>query len=299
VLKNDPHMAIILHENINLHFSTCSWNYPEWSDIGVYSKSYDKHYEYLPEYAKKFDTAEVDQWFWSLQETGFYRLPKESDATKYFELTPDNFKFTIKAPNSLTLTHYYKTEIPNEHFLSDDLLYKFTKNIQRLKTKIGVIMFEFEYLNKNKMTSLDDFVSKLRKFTKSFPKDFIFAIETRNPNYLKKEFFEFLVEKKIGFILIDGYYMPPAVKVYDEFSDYIKKLPCMVIRLLGKDRQAIEKKTRKVWNRIVEPRDETLSDIVRIILDFSKMKVPLYVNVNNHFEGSAPLTISKLRALIK
>jgi uncharacterized protein YecE (DUF72 family) len=266
-------------------------------DIGVYSRTYNRHYEYLPEYSEKFSAAEVDQWFWSLMDNGSIRLPKDIDIKNYLDLTPDDFKFTIKAPNSITLTHFYKSEKINKDFLSPDLLGKFLDIIKPLKEKTGIIMFEFEYLNKNKMSSLNEFLRKFEKFSDSFPKGYIFAIETRNPNYLKTDFFEFLAERKIGFVLIDGYYMPPAIKVYEEFSDYIKQLPGLVIRLLGKDRQGIEQKTDKIWNKIVEPRDETLSEIIRILIDFSKMKVPFYTNVNNHFEGSAPLTLEKIKSL--
>jgi uncharacterized protein YecE (DUF72 family) len=41
------------------------------------------------------------------------RLPRIYDVNVYNDLTPDDFKFTIKAPNSLTLTHFYKQA---EHF---------------------------------------------------------------------------------------------------------------------------------------------------------------------------------------
>jgi len=49
----------------------------------------------------------------------------------YAESVPDGFLFTVKAPNSLTMTHYYPRQPkayrdhanrPNEHFLSQNLL---------------------------------------------------------------------------------------------------------------------------------------------------------------------------------
>jgi len=283
----------------DIHFSTCSWNYPEWVDVAVYSATRERHYEYLPEYAEKFNAAEVDQWFWSLMDNGSIRMPKTSDVKKYAELTPEDFRFTIKAPNSITLTHFYKSEKTNKSFLSKDLLNDFVSILEPMKNKLGAIMFEFEYLNKTKMASLADFIKAFGKFAESLPKDITFAIETRNPNYLKKDFFNLLKEYNLGFVLIDGYYMPPAIKVYEEFNEYMKALPALIIRLLGKDRQGIEKATAKTWNKIVEPRDETIAEIAKILLDFSKMKVPLYVNVNNHFEGSAPLTIQKINKLIQ
>ncbi len=282
----------------NIYFSTCSWNYPEWVDLNVYSSVMERHYDYLPEYSNKFNAAEVDQWFWSLMDNGSIRMPRASDVKKYVDLTPEDFKFTIKAPNSITLTHYYKSEKVNKNFLSKDLLDDFLAIIEPMKSRVGAIMFEFEYLNKSKMSSLNDFIAKMGTFLDLLPNGYSFAIETRNPNYLKKDFFEFLENYKTGFVLIDGYYMPQAEKVYDDFNEYFKKLPVLILRLLGKDRQGIEKITGKKWNQIVEPRDETIKEITRILIDFSKMKVPLYVNVNNHFEGSAPLTIEKIKKLL-
>ncbi len=44
-----------------LHIGTCRWNYPEWEEIGIYSQKQERHYDYLPEYAERFNTAEVDQ----------------------------------------------------------------------------------------------------------------------------------------------------------------------------------------------------------------------------------------------
>jgi hypothetical protein len=50
-----------------LRIGTCSWNYSEWQEIGIYSAKQVRHYDYLPEYAEHFNTVEVDQWFWSLE----------------------------------------------------------------------------------------------------------------------------------------------------------------------------------------------------------------------------------------
>jgi uncharacterized protein YecE (DUF72 family) len=277
-----------------LRIGTCSWNYPEWSDLGIYSQSAQRHYEYLPEYSKYYNTVEIDQWFWSLMDKTVARLPKQTDVKAYNDLTPDDFKFTVKAPNSITLTHFYKTKLENPDFLSIRLLEKFLKIIEPLKGKIGAIMFEFEYLNKEKMSNLAEFIEKFGNFSEGFPIDFKFAVETRNPNYLKPELFEFLKDQHTGIVLIDGYYMPPIDKVYLEFKDYLKTYNLVIIRLLGKDRAGIEKKTSKIWNNIVENRDETLEKVVMIVIEFLKMKVPIFASINNHFEGSAPLTISKI-----
>jgi uncharacterized protein YecE (DUF72 family) len=43
-----------------LRIGTCSWKYPSWVGL-VYSA--ERGIDYLAEYARKYDTVEVDQWF--------------------------------------------------------------------------------------------------------------------------------------------------------------------------------------------------------------------------------------------
>ncbi|MBT3375945.1 MAG: DUF72 domain-containing protein [Lentisphaerae bacterium] len=69
-----------------------------------------------------------------------------------------------------------------------------------------------------------------------------------------------------------------------------------VLRLHGSDRADIEKRTGKVWSRVVDPQPGGLTAASRIIRANASRKVLTYVNVNNHFEGSAPLTIARLAA---
>ncbi|OGJ85095.1 MAG: hypothetical protein A2268_16395 [Candidatus Raymondbacteria bacterium RifOxyA12_full_50_37] len=61
---------------------------------------------------------------------------------------------------------------------------------------------------------------------------------------------------------------------------------------MGGKRQAIEAKTGDVWNKIVDPKPG-LADIIKMIQKVQKMKY-ITVNVNNHYEGSAPLTIERI-----
>ncbi len=283
----------------SLRIGTCSWNYPEWEEIGVYTQRQKKHYDYLPEYTERFSTAEVDQWFWSLDSPDVVRLPRPEDVKAYADLTPDDFRFTVKAPNSITLTHFYKQANkefagkPNPHFLSLDFMKAFLRSLQPLKGKIGVIMFEFEYLNKEKMPGLAAFMDHLSPFLSSLPSDYAFAIETRNPNYLKEEYFTFLKKHGTGHVFVDGYYMPSAASVFEKFGKVALPARSVVIRLLGSDREGIEKKTRKRWTQVVDPHDKTIGEIAELVTKLIPQKFDVYANFNNHLEGSAPLSISK------
>ena len=90
--------------------------------------------------------------------------------------------------------------------------------------------------------------------------------------------------------------MPPIWDVFNEFKEQINSTA--VIRLQGPDRSGIEKKTSNVWNQIVEPKDDELKKVAEMINYLQNKKVDLYVNVNNHFEGSAPLTIEKINNIL-
>ncbi len=278
-----------------IRIGTCSWKYDSWKSI-VYPEK--KNFNYLEEYSKHFNTVEVDQWFWSLFDSGKILLPKESDVKNYTDSVPDDFKFTIKIPNSITLTHYYNKSKstalkPNQFFLSSELFEKFLTSIKPMKSKIGVLMFQFEYLNKLKMSRLTEFIDRFEGFKDSLDKKYKYGIELRNPNYLKKPFFEFLERNKLVMVFLHGYYMPPIWNVFNEFKEYVNDT--VVIRLHGPDRSGIEEKTGGIWNEIIEPKDDELDKISEIVNYLNSKKVDVYVNVNNHYEGSAPLTIKKLR----
>jgi len=63
---------------------------------------------------------------------------------------------------------------------------------------------------------------------------------------------------------------------------------------MGPDRKKIEKKTKKIWSRIVDPRDGELQQLKIMVDDLIAREIKVTLNVNNHYEGSAPMTIQKL-----
>jgi uncharacterized protein YecE (DUF72 family) len=280
-----------------LRIGTCSWKYDSWKGL-VYDP--DRTYradDYLADYARRYSTVEIDQWFWSLFPTGV-RLPDPAVARRYAESVPDDFVFTVKAPNALTLTHHYARQPkgaeefanrPNAEFLSHALLDQVLERLRPLGEKLGSLMFQFEYLNRQKMPSREAFLEHLDAFFAGAPRGIPYAIETRNPNYLGAPFFRLLERHRVGFVYLEGYYMPPIREVFERFRPAVAD-PC-VIRLHGPDRKGIEEQAGGTWNRIVSPQPESLAAAAEIYLANRERSIRTFVNVNNHFEGSAPLTI--------
>ena len=285
-----------------IRFGTCSWKYDSWQGI-VYPEQ-GKLTNHLEEYARHYDSVEVDQWFWSLFGEDKVKLPDSKTVNEYLNSVPKGFEFTIKIPNSITLSHFYTHGKPkgaplepNPHFFSVDLFNEFLKRIEPLGEHIGVLMFQFEYLNRQKMASQGEFLQRFGEFIANCPRDYRLAVETRNPNYLNERYFEFLNRADLYHIFVQGYYMPPVIQVYNKHADYIRDLA--VIRLMGSDRKGIEKRAGDKWGVIVDPRDNELPDIVTLIRALEERKVKVYANVNNHYEGSAPLTIKKIQEMLK
>jgi uncharacterized protein YecE (DUF72 family) len=288
-----------------LRLGTCSWKYDSWKGL-IYEAG--KHYrpdDYLRDYAKVLDTVEIDQWFWSLF-PGQARLPEARAVSIYEKSVPESFVFTVKAPNSLTLTHFYAKQPPgaaslaggpNPYFLDEGLLRRFLDVLSPLGRKLGPIMFQFEYLNRQKMPSKEAFFDRFGAFIRRAPKEFQYAVEIRNPNYYSPAFFKFLKEHGLGFVYLDGYYMPPIGKVFEEFAP--ESANFQLIRLHGGDRLKIEGETDEVWNRIVSPKLTGLESAAKIVRANARKKVLTYVNINNHYEGSAPLTIQRFLDILR
>lgn len=279
-----------------LRIGTCSWKYDSWEGL-VYSSGVKN---YLEEYSKKYNTVEIDQWFWSLHGADKITLPREKDVVEYAKSVPKDFRFSVKVPNSITLTHFYslgKTPlVENPHFLSPDLMESFLDTLKPMKPNLGPLMFQFEYLNKQKMASQAELHSRLAAFFETIPEGYEYALELRNPNYLNKSFFSLLKEHKVTPVLIHGYYLPPVNETISKFE--VTGNGKLVLRLHGPDREGIEELSKKQWNRLLLPKDEDLQKIVEVVRKLLSQEVELYLNVNNHYEGSAPLTIERIQQLL-
>lgn len=87
---------------------------------------------------------------------------------------------------------------------------------------VGVLMFQFEYLNKQKMSGLTEFIDKFKGFLDSIDRKHTIGIEIRNSNYLKDSFFDFIRRNKLAMVFLQGYYVPPVWNVFISCREKIK-----------------------------------------------------------------------------
>jgi uncharacterized protein YecE (DUF72 family) len=283
-----------------LRMGTCSWKFPSWRGL-IYSASTKTNY--LSEYARMYSSVEIDQWFWSLFSVRDIGLPDPGDVNSYRAAVSSGFRFSVKAPNSITLTHVYRQSkdepaVVNPYFLSNDLFQAFLSRLDPMRHLLGPLILQFGYLNQQMMDSQDAFQKRLGAFLARAPTGYAYAIEIRNPRYLNESWFEFLRSTGASPVFLQGYWMPSIFQTYEQWRPLILQQEQVVIRLHGPDRKGIEAKTGKHWDKIVEERDEELKSTVAMVEDLLDQSVDVYLNVNNHYEGSAPLTIDRLRKLL-
>jgi uncharacterized protein YecE (DUF72 family) len=270
-----------------LRIGTCSWKYPSWQGL-VYSRA--AGIDYLAEYARRYGTVEVDQWFWA--------PPEPAAAAAYAASTPPGFRFTVKLFNELSLTHFYRKKGEgsprvNPRFLSPELFAEVMAGLEPLGDKIAVLMLQFEYMNAQKISGQAEFLAKLGAFVDTVPRTLPLAIEPRNPSWLNERYFRFLADHDLSHVFLQGYFMPPLWQSYERYAPLLRGP--VVVRLHGPERAGIEKATGERWDRIVAPKDEELDRVVAMVNDMRGRSLTVYLNINNHYEGSAPLTIERLR----
>ena len=271
---------------MSLKIGTCSWNYDSWVGL-VYDQPQLRAVDYLAEYAKRYRMVEVDSWF--------YKIPTLREVEEYAVAVDPGFTFIAKAPQDITLTHRRGDTEPNPAFLSVELFGHFLERLEPIRGQAGAIILEFEYLNRRKMPSREVFIEKLRDFLDKIPREIPVALEPRNGPYLDETWFSFLAETGVSHVFSERQFMPPITELYDRYGKFLNDP--VIIRLLGGDRKAIEEATGGRWDRIVDPKPQ-LPRIAAMVSDLAASGREVRVDVNNHYEGSAPESIERLKGFL-
>ena len=162
---------------------TSGWYYDHWINK-FYPKDLEKS-KRLEFYSENFNTVEIN--------SSFYRFPSDSVFKGWYNKTPENFVFALKA-NRL-ITHIRKLRNIEQYLAS------FYKQAKILKGKCGPILFQLPPSMKKDTQLLSDFLENL-------PKGFINVIEFRNESWHCDEVYDILRKYKTGYCVISGLGQP-------------------------------------------------------------------------------------------
>jgi uncharacterized protein YecE (DUF72 family) len=125
------------------YIGTSGWNYGEWRGIFFPQRLPSK--QWLSFYATRFDSVEVNY--------TFYRMPSKEACAAWYDQTPENFQFVVKA--SRYITHIKRLRDARESWNG------FLERVAVLKEKLGPILLQFPSnfcATEANLDSLDEFL---------------------------------------------------------------------------------------------------------------------------------------------
>lgn len=177
-----------------MHIGTMGWSYNFW--IGKFYPEGSPSKNLLAEYAKKFDTVEID--------STFYRIPYRKTVENWKLQTPEGFMFSAKFPR--VITHVKSLEN------CEDELAVFLDHLSLLGDKLGPMLLQFPPgFKPEKFDVLKDFLHRL-------PEGYRYAVEVRSKKWLDQKFFTLLRDHRIAFVLIDHPWMPEMDTITADFT---------------------------------------------------------------------------------
>jgi len=162
------------------YFLGCSgWYYTDWTGR-FYPEKLSKS-RWLEYYSKQFNTVEINN--------TFYRFPSEKTVKGWYDKTPENFKFTLKANQVITHRRRFKN--------TQSTLNRFYSLAKILDEKLGCILFQ---LPPQKSKDIDFLKNAVKQFDPSKSN----IIEFRHASWFDKEVYDLLNEFEVGFCSVSS-----------------------------------------------------------------------------------------------
>jgi uncharacterized protein YecE (DUF72 family) len=224
-----------------LRLGTSSWSSQDW--VGVFYPPATAPADFISEYAKHFDTVEVD--------STFYRAPSPAMVRNWAARTPSGFLVAAKFPQVIT----------HEKVLLDcsSELSEFLTTMDLLGDKLGPLVLQFPYFDESRIPDQRHFLSVLEPFLAKLPAGYKFAVEIRNREWLNARFTDVLRKHNIALVLQDLSSMPRPWEFTAKFDpvtadfayvrwlgDRLRALSASLKADVAKKRKRIEQSTQNL-----------------------------------------------------
>lgn len=253
----------------------------------------------MNEYAEVFKTVCVD--------AAYYDFPRREYLQKLADAVPAGFRFGLKVTDAVTLKKFpnlprfgLRAGQPNEHFLNADLFATaFLQPCAAIRSKIGVLMFEFSRFWPSDYAQGRDFVADLDRFLSALPPGWPYAIEMRNQNWLAPQYFACLARHGVAHVFNSWEAMPPVSEQLALPGSRTNPQLCAARFLLKPGRKYAEAvKTFQPYDRLQEANPEARA-AGRTLIAEGQATGPArqtFIYVNNRLEGNALETIDAMVA---
>jgi uncharacterized protein YecE (DUF72 family) len=250
---------------MTVRLGTQGWNYPGW--VGPLYAPGTRPADFLRLYARLFDTVEVD--------STFYAVPAAKTVRGWVERTPPGFRFALKLPREITHEQRLRG--------SRELLDLFCDRARELGDRLGPVLVQLG------PDFGPDQLPALAAFLPLLPTDLRFAVEFRQPGWVRRESYELLLAHRVAWALSDGRWLPrPTVLklLARPTADF------HYLRWMGLNRDLTD------FSRVQVDRSAELHAWAEAIRPQTLRGVEVFGYVNNHFAGHSPATVRELQRLL-
>jgi uncharacterized protein YecE (DUF72 family) len=226
----------------------CSgWFYKDW--VGPFYKV--EKASKLKAYSEVFKTAEIN--------STFYAYPSKGTVMGWLKYTKPDFVYAAKLPRLIT----HKKKLDPKQGVEEDIQ-RFCELVQplQLNGKLGCVLIQ---LPPGIKFDLDLMVT----FFEFLPTEFKFAIEFRDPSWLRDETWRLLEKYKVAYTIVDEPLLPPEVKVTSDIA---------YVRWHGRG--------ERPWYNYCYKTEE-LEPWVPKVKETAKKAKTVYGYFNNHYHGYA------------
>ena len=281
---------------------TSCWKYPAWRGLlydearytwrGKFAKTrFEKNC--LAEYAEVFKTVCVD--------AAYYTFPTLKYVEGLAAQTPADFKFAFKVTDEITVKTFpnlprfgSRAGLPNEHFLNATVFERaFLQPCESIHSRVGILIFEFSRFYAGDYDHGRDFVAALDSFLSQLPRGWPYAVEMRNKQWLKPEYFACLARHNVAHVYNSWTEMPPvagqmALPGSQTNPDLVAAR--FLLKAGRKFQDAV--KLFQPYDRIKEVNEEARTAAAALIAEGKRTaKRKTFIFVNNRLEGNALQTI--------
>ncbi len=162
----------------NIRIGTSGWHYDDWRGR-FYPEKLPKA-KWLEFYARHFNTLELNN--------SFYHLPSEKAFENWYDSSPADFLFAVKASRYIT---HIKRLIDCREAVG-----KFMPRASLLKEKLGPLLYQLPPGMQRDNDRLDSFLSIL-------PREFRHVVEFRHGSWFTEGVYDILRRHKTGFCIFD------------------------------------------------------------------------------------------------
>ncbi|MBW9103454.1 DUF72 domain-containing protein [Paraburkholderia phenoliruptrix] len=285
-----------------IHLGTSTWSFPGWNGI-VYGDEYSNSKlsrDGLTAYGAHplLKTVSIDR--------SFYQALTVTDYLRYAQQVPDDFRFIVKAPMTITdATVRAERGEPvslNPCFLNaqmaiDDFV---TPCLEGLGAKAGALVFQLPPLPDQMLAQPAVFLERLAAFLTALPKlpeGTCYAIEIRDASLLTPRFIRTLKAAGVRYCVGIHARMPDPLRQAAALA-LLDGEPAgpLIVRwsLHGGFKYEQAKAKYEPFDKLVDEDPATRASLAELAARYALAGQPVVIAVNNKAEGSAPLSCIEL-----